>query len=300
MAHRLSTIRDADKILFLGSDGSIAEQGTWQELIDKNGDFASFVAFQQIGADTSVAPASPQQAGKKGPGGRGARKASAGAQSPAPVPATPRAATDAAAAGVPVGPGGHLTPKPAPTRAAAAAGGVGGDGGGVGGDATPPKSVLRRGSGARNTSNFVAGLAWSEVQRSILDGSLKMLLDPEDPVVEMIARDVSAELAPAQAMATAAEEAIEALHQLARNAGVSEATSAVLATACEEVRTSCILRDIAVNPVATAQLHASLEFTGRAAGRGVAAESQGGSVCGPLQSPLCLVGDGGGEEGGLP
>ena len=38
VAHRLSTIRDADKIAVIG-EGGLLEYGTWQELMDKKGVF---------------------------------------------------------------------------------------------------------------------------------------------------------------------------------------------------------------------------------------------------------------------
>jgi ABC-type multidrug transport system fused ATPase/permease subunit len=45
VAHRLSTIRDANKILVI-NDGVIAEQGTHQELLDLNGEYAEFCRIQ--------------------------------------------------------------------------------------------------------------------------------------------------------------------------------------------------------------------------------------------------------------
>ena len=46
IAHRLSTIRNCDRIIVL-SDGRIAEDGTYEELIAKNGIFAGLAARQQ-------------------------------------------------------------------------------------------------------------------------------------------------------------------------------------------------------------------------------------------------------------
>ena len=43
IAHRLYTIRNADKILLI-KDGNIKEQGTYDELIEKNGIFAAMAA----------------------------------------------------------------------------------------------------------------------------------------------------------------------------------------------------------------------------------------------------------------
>jgi len=45
IAHRLSTIREADLILVL-RDGSIAEQGTFAELLRRGGFFASMYRTQ--------------------------------------------------------------------------------------------------------------------------------------------------------------------------------------------------------------------------------------------------------------
>lgn len=58
IAHRLSTIRDADNILVMGK-GVIQEQGTYDELVAKDGQFAKLVSTQQrvdqqTGADQSV------------------------------------------------------------------------------------------------------------------------------------------------------------------------------------------------------------------------------------------------------
>ena len=45
IAHRLSTILGADKILFI-DDGMIAEQGTHEELLKKDGKYARFYNLQ--------------------------------------------------------------------------------------------------------------------------------------------------------------------------------------------------------------------------------------------------------------
>ena len=45
IAHRLSTIRNADKILAL-KDGEIIESGTHDELLEKNGSYASLYNSQ--------------------------------------------------------------------------------------------------------------------------------------------------------------------------------------------------------------------------------------------------------------
>ena len=47
VAHRLSTIRSCNRILYLG-DGKILEEGTYDELMEKNGLFADMVARQQL------------------------------------------------------------------------------------------------------------------------------------------------------------------------------------------------------------------------------------------------------------
>ena len=45
IAHRLSTIRDADLILVM-KDGDIIEQGTHQELLERNGFYAELYNSQ--------------------------------------------------------------------------------------------------------------------------------------------------------------------------------------------------------------------------------------------------------------
>jgi len=49
IAHRLSTIRSADRILVI-QDGVIAEQGSHQELMAKNGVYATLYRTQNLGA----------------------------------------------------------------------------------------------------------------------------------------------------------------------------------------------------------------------------------------------------------
>ena len=46
-AHRLSTIKNCDRIIVL-DEGKIAEDGTYDELIKKNGIFAELVSRQQV------------------------------------------------------------------------------------------------------------------------------------------------------------------------------------------------------------------------------------------------------------
>lgn len=47
IAHRLSTIRQCDRILYL-ENGKIAEDGTYEQLMSRNGKFAALVARQQL------------------------------------------------------------------------------------------------------------------------------------------------------------------------------------------------------------------------------------------------------------
>ena len=57
MAHSLNTIRTADKIVFVGKDGTIKEQGSWEELLAiKDGGFAKFVKLQGLGSTTVEVP----------------------------------------------------------------------------------------------------------------------------------------------------------------------------------------------------------------------------------------------------
>ena len=49
IAHRLSTIRSADRILVI-QDGVVAEQGSHQELMAKNGVYATLYHTQNLGA----------------------------------------------------------------------------------------------------------------------------------------------------------------------------------------------------------------------------------------------------------
>ena len=50
IAHRLSTIQHADRIIYLDS-GRIVEEGTYAELIAKNGYFAELVERQRLDVD---------------------------------------------------------------------------------------------------------------------------------------------------------------------------------------------------------------------------------------------------------
>ena len=62
IAHRLSTLKSADYIIFLDKDGSIAEKGTWNELVNiSNGKFAEFKRAQSL-EDTPGSPVSSRSA----------------------------------------------------------------------------------------------------------------------------------------------------------------------------------------------------------------------------------------------
>ena len=52
LAHRLSTIRDCDRILVM-DQGRIIESGTYEELIAMNGEFADLVARQRMDTDST-------------------------------------------------------------------------------------------------------------------------------------------------------------------------------------------------------------------------------------------------------
>ena len=56
IAHRLSTIRNCDRILVLDK-GRIMEDGTYDELIAKNGFFAELIERQRLDAPQKDAPA---------------------------------------------------------------------------------------------------------------------------------------------------------------------------------------------------------------------------------------------------
>ena len=60
IAHRLSTIRQCDRILVLDG-GKIIEDGTYEELIEKNGFFAELVERQRLDlGNSSQVTANPQ------------------------------------------------------------------------------------------------------------------------------------------------------------------------------------------------------------------------------------------------
>ena len=53
IAHRLSTVKNADKIMFLDK-GEIIEQGTHDELIEKNGEYLKLVQNQLIKTNLDI------------------------------------------------------------------------------------------------------------------------------------------------------------------------------------------------------------------------------------------------------
>ena len=53
VAHRISTVKDADEILFL-SDGRIAERGTHRELLEKGGLYAAMYRRQLLEEELEV------------------------------------------------------------------------------------------------------------------------------------------------------------------------------------------------------------------------------------------------------
>ena len=53
IAHRLSTIRQCDRIIVL-DNGKIIEDGSYEELLAKNGEFAALVARQRLDETVSV------------------------------------------------------------------------------------------------------------------------------------------------------------------------------------------------------------------------------------------------------
>ena len=53
IAHRLSTIKQCDRIILI-SDGKIAEDGTYEELMAAGGDFADLVSRQLLENEVSA------------------------------------------------------------------------------------------------------------------------------------------------------------------------------------------------------------------------------------------------------
>ncbi|KAI5840002.1 P-loop containing nucleoside triphosphate hydrolase protein [Morchella snyderi] len=56
IAHRLSTIKRSDRIIVLGSDGRVAEQGTFKELSSRDGPFSKLMEWQLHGGEISPRP----------------------------------------------------------------------------------------------------------------------------------------------------------------------------------------------------------------------------------------------------
>jgi ATP-binding cassette subfamily B protein len=61
VAHRLSTLAEADRIVVF-EEGRVAEMGTYEQLLDKNGVFASLVAHAQGEATVDQSPVVPGSA----------------------------------------------------------------------------------------------------------------------------------------------------------------------------------------------------------------------------------------------
>lgn len=53
IAHRMRTIENADKVIFL-NEGKVVEEGNPQELIKKNGQFAEMVSLQKESANFNI------------------------------------------------------------------------------------------------------------------------------------------------------------------------------------------------------------------------------------------------------
>ena len=61
IAHRLSTIKRSDSIIVLGSDGRVAQQGSYADLSrDTNGAFMKLMEWQMSGGDVSGGPPKPE------------------------------------------------------------------------------------------------------------------------------------------------------------------------------------------------------------------------------------------------
>lgn len=56
IAHRLSTIKRSDRIIVLGADGRVAEQGTFKELSSRDGPFSKLMEWQLHGGEISPRP----------------------------------------------------------------------------------------------------------------------------------------------------------------------------------------------------------------------------------------------------
>lgn len=61
IAHRLSTIKRSDSIIVLSSEGTLAQQGSYEELSrDRNGAFWELMAWQMSGGDNADTTTSEQ------------------------------------------------------------------------------------------------------------------------------------------------------------------------------------------------------------------------------------------------
>ncbi|KAF1816738.1 ATP-dependent permease MDL1 [Eremomyces bilateralis CBS 781.70] len=82
IAHRLSTIKRSDRIICIGADGTVAEEGTYEELTTRDGAFTRLMEWQMQGGDALM---------KRGEN-RGEEKSEEEAKKaePSEVPARPR------------------------------------------------------------------------------------------------------------------------------------------------------------------------------------------------------------------
>jgi ATP-binding cassette subfamily B protein len=55
IAHRLATVREADRILFF-KDGEVAESGSWDELLARDGGFAELARTQLLALPKRARP----------------------------------------------------------------------------------------------------------------------------------------------------------------------------------------------------------------------------------------------------
>jgi putative ABC transport system ATP-binding protein len=68
IAHRLSTIKRSDEIIVLSPDGTVAEQGSYQDLSSRpDGAFTKLMEWQLSGGDNLEPPRAPREADKLGP-----------------------------------------------------------------------------------------------------------------------------------------------------------------------------------------------------------------------------------------
>ena len=61
IAHRLSTIKRSDRIICIGADGQVAEEGTYHELSNNpNGAFSKLMEWQLSGGDAEPTVNNPR------------------------------------------------------------------------------------------------------------------------------------------------------------------------------------------------------------------------------------------------